>query len=208
MNPQFSAHGLGLWRGGRRLCQGLAFSLEPGEALQVKGANGSGKTSLLRVLAGLGRVDEGEVQWAGESIRRNADHRASLLYLAHANGLKAHLSPRENYVFYQSITDNSSEITADEALSRFGLAEVSDRPCAYLSMGQKRRAALARLLASRARLWLLDEPLTSLDAEGVELVSELLKAHLKQKGLAVMATHQPLPGSAISLRTLELGAVA
>ncbi|HEV7164408.1 MAG TPA: cytochrome c biogenesis heme-transporting ATPase CcmA [Gammaproteobacteria bacterium] len=206
MNPQFSAHGLGLWRGGRRLCQGLSFSLEPGEALQLRGANGSGKTSLLRVLAGLGRVDEGEVRWAGELIRGSADHRASLLYLAHANGLKAHLSPRENYIFYQSITDNSSEITADEALVRFGLIDVSDRPCAYLSMGQKRRAALARLLATRSRLWLLDEPLTSLDAAGADLVADLLKAHLKQKGLVVLATHQPLPGKGIPLRSLELGA--
>jgi heme exporter protein A len=206
MKPQLSADGLGLWRGGRRLCSGLSFSLQAGEALQLKGANGAGKTSLLRVLAGLGRIDEGDVRWQGEPLVRNGDHRAALIYLAHANGLKSHLSPRENYVFYQSITGSSSGTTAEEALSRFGLSDEIDRPCGNLSMGQKRRAALARLLASKARLWLLDEPLTSLDTGGVILVGELLQNHLAQGGVAVVATHQPLPGGeGLALKTLELG---
>jgi heme exporter protein A len=206
MNHQLSANGLGLWRGGHRLCSGLGFSLQTGEALQLKGANGTGKTSVLRVLAGLGRVDEGEVYWQGEPLAWNSDHRTSLLYLAHANGLKSHLTPRENYVFYQSITASSSEITADDALGRFGLTAESDRPCGNLSMGQKRRAALARLLASKAALWLLDEPLTSLDAAGAALVGDLLREHLSRGGLAVLATHQPLPGEGLPLKNLELGA--
>lgn len=206
MNPQLSVHDLGLWRGGRRLCQGLSFGVGAGEGLQIKGANGSGKTSLLRALAGLGRVDEGEVRWQGEPLRSSAEHRAALSYLAHANGLKNHLSPRENYNFYQSVKDSSSEITADEALSRFGLADVADRPCAYLSMGQKRRAALTRLLAAKTRLWLLDEPLTSLDTAGAELVAALLERHLGEGGLAVLATHQPMPGR-IPLREIGIGEV-
>ena len=207
MTPELAAEGLGLWRGGRRLCQGLAFGLQAGEALQILGANGSGKTSLLRVLAGLGRVDEGEIRWRGDPLRSSPEYQSSLSYLAHANGLKAHLSPRENYIFYQSISSTSSEIPADEALGRFGLAELKDRPCAYLSMGQKRRAALARLLAVRSRLWLLDEPLTSLDVAGAELVTGLLERHLGGGGLAVLATHQPLPGR-LSLRELTLGGAA
>lgn len=207
MTPQLSVHDLGLWRGGRRLCQGLSFGVGAGEALQIKGANGSGKTSLLRALAGLGRVDEGEVRWQGEPLRSSSDHRRALSYLAHANGLKIHLSPRENYNFYQSVTDTSSGMTAGEALSRFGLADVADRPCAYLSMGQKRRAALARLLAVKTRLWLLDEPLTSLDTAGGELVSALLERHLGEGGLVVLATHQPLPGR-LHLREIGMGEAA
>src|SRR5690348_10450730 len=166
MTPRLSAHDLGLWRGGRRLCQGLSFELGAGEALQIRGTNGSGKTSLLRVLTGLGRLDEGEVRWQGELLGKSAGYRASLCYIAHSNGLKAHLSPRENYSLYQSLAADPSSVTAHEALTRFGLTEVAERPCAYLSMGQRRRAALARLMAVKAQLWLLDEPLTSLDAEG------------------------------------------
>ena len=141
------------------------------------------------------------------ALAKSEGYRASLCYIAHANGLKAHLSPRENYSFYQSFTWNSSEITANEALARFGLAEVADRPCAYLSMGQRRRAALSRLLAVKARLWLLDEPLTSLDTEGGKLVAELLGRHLAAGGLAVYATHQALPGPG-ALREIEMGALA
>ena len=207
MTLQLSAHGLGLWRGGRRLCQGLSFELRAGEALQIKGANGSGKTSLLRALAGLGRVDEGELRWQGVALAQSPEYRSGLSYLAHANGLKAHLSPRENYIFYQSITKYPSEITADAALTRLGLAEVADRACAYLSMGQKRRAALARLLAVKSRLWLLDEPLTSLDVAGAELVTMFLERHLGDGGLAVLATHQPLPGR-LTLRGIDMGAPA
>jgi heme exporter protein A len=197
------ARSLGLWRGERCLCRDLSFRLAEGGILQFVGPNGSGKTSLMRAVAGVGRLDEGELLWNGKPANRSDEYRAKLQYLGHHTGLKSHLSPTENYVFYQSIAECSSEIGAEDALSRCGVTEPADRPVATLSMGQRRRAALARLLAAKAKLWLLDEPLTSLDADGVGLVSELLKSHVAGGGMAILATHQPLPG--IEAQRLELG---
>ena len=206
---QLSAHDLGLWRGDRCLCRGLSFTLESGSILQLAGPNGSGKTSLMRAVAGVGRVDEGEIRWDGQAIRRSETYRDSLAYLGHHNGLKQHLSPIENYVFYQSIAEYSSETGAKEALDSFGLSgEVQDRPTGLLSMGQKRRAALARLLAVKARLWLLDEPLTSLDVDGIAFMTGLLARHLKEGGMALLATHQAIALDGIRLNKLELGVTA
>ena len=204
MKTQLTARGLGLWRGERRLCEELSFVVEAGSILQLAGPNGSGKTSLLRVIAGIGRLDEGGIQWDGEPVR-SSRYRDNLLYLGHQNGLKNHLSATENYNFYQSVTGYTSEIRASEALSRCGLEGLVDRPVALLSMGQRRRAALARLLAVRAKLWLLDEPLTSLDSDGITLVTGLLNAHLSNGGMAILATHQPLAVEGAPLQRLELG---
>jgi len=208
MTFELTARGLGLWRGERCLCRDLSFSLEAGTVLQLAGPNGSGKTSLMRAVAGIGRLDEGELSWNGKPVRGSDEFRADLLYLGHHNGLKNHLSSLENYNFYQSITAYSSEITAKDALIRCGIAELSDRPVALLSMGQKRRAALARLLATRAKLWLLDEPLTSLDIDGIGLVTDLLKKNVAQGGMALLATHQPLAVEGLPVRRLELGRAA
>ena len=199
----FEANGLGLWRGERCLCRGLSFRLGPGETLQFAGPNGSGKTSLMRAVAGVGRLDEGDLLWEGEPVRSSDAYRNGLLYLGHQTALKSHLTATENYLFYQSIAGYSSEIGAKEALGRCGVTEPADRTVATLSMGQRRRAALARLLGVKAKLWLLDEPLTSLDVDGVGLVSELLKSHAAAGGMAILATHQTLPG--IEAQRLQLG---
>ncbi|MGE5624250.1 MAG: cytochrome c biogenesis heme-transporting ATPase CcmA [Bacillota bacterium] len=206
MTLELKAQGLTLWRGDRCLIRGLSFAVGSGRVLHLAGPNGAGKTSLLRALAGLGRLDEGHVLWNGTPIRGSAEYRRELCYLGHSNALKSHLTTSENIHFYQSIEANSSENTTDEILDRLGLLQVADRPCGLLSMGQRRRTALARLLIGRARLWLLDEPLSSLDAAGVALVDELLRAHAKAGGLAVLATHQPLALDGVPVQRLELEA--
>ena len=206
MTVRLTAQNVTLWRGERCLCRDLNLEIESGEALQLTGPNGSGKTSLLRALTGLGRVDEGEVSWNGAPLRRSEDFRSARVYLAHANGIKLHLTPRENFTLYQSLGGYAEGLTVDSAMERAGLVKQAGLPCGLLSMGQRRRVALTRLFDTRAGLWLLDEPLTSLDADGIALVAELVQAHLQRGGIAVFATHQPLPG--IATRTLSLGAIA
>ena len=208
MTLKLKAENLGLWRGERCLCRGVSFALEGGALLQLVGPNGSGKTSLMRAVAGIGRLDEGSLRWGEEPVRQPSAYQGQLAYIGHHNGLKHHLNSIENYDFYQSIAMYSSEIKANEALGSFGLAQVLDRPVALLSMGQKRRAALARLLAVKAQLWLLDEPLSSLDSAGVSFVTALLRRHLEQGGSAVITTHQNLDLGSLPVQKLELGIAA
>jgi heme exporter protein A len=208
--PRLAAHGLACERGERLLFRQIAFTVSPGELLLVQGANGQGKTSLLRLLAGLGRADAGEVRWRGEPIARCRDtYHREMAYLAHANGIKDELDPAENLRFKDGLHGRAFDADRARAtLERMGLARCLDLPCRALSFGQRRRVALSALLLADARLWILDEPLTGLDVQAVALVEGLIGEHLRGGGLVVATTHQPLNVADAGVRRLQLGRAA
>ncbi len=189
--PSLQAKNLTLTRGGRLLFANLDFSIARGEALVLRGANGSGKTSLLRVLAGLTMADDGVISWddapwkSASSVRR-----ANVLYLGHANALKDELTAAENLA--DGLGFDGMTISAENqhrALERVGLMARRDLPARRLSQGQKRRIGLARLLLTQKPLWLLDEPTNALDADGVALFTDIVDEHLARGGMACIATH-------------------
>jgi heme exporter protein A len=196
------AQGLSFSRGGRRVFEGVGFELHAGQLLQVLGANGSGKTSLLRVLGGLLPADEGELCWGGEPVRSGEpEFLQAVAYLGHANGIDADLSAAENLRFaarMAGVDDSPARVT--DALRAMGLDPASRAPVRTLSQGQRRRVALARLALLRRTLWLLDEPVSSLDAASGERFFAQLADHLRQGGMAVVATHELLPGASQTLQ--------
>ena len=188
-----TAHRLTCVRGTRPLFAGVDFAVRPGSWAHVRGANGAGKTSLLRILAGLSHPDEGEVRWNGEKIG-NEDFRRELLYLGHRAAVKEDLSAVENLEF--SAAMDGVELTrdqADDALRLFGLAGREDLPVRFLSAGQKRRVLLAQTVARPAKLWILDEPFTALDVKAVDFLSNLVAQHVQAGGMAVLTSHQAIP---------------
>ncbi len=193
-------------RGDHRLFSGLNFTLDPGQIMQVQGANGSGKTSLLRTLCGFMAAEEGEIVWRGVNISElDEDYFAELLYLGHLNAIKDELSALENLLISAGLSGlDIDEQEAVTALRRMGLRGRERLPTKVLSQGQRRRVALARLLVSNARLWILDEPLTALDVGAVALVQELIAAHLEQEGMVIFTTHQPLQVPGMEMRDLLL----
>ncbi len=181
--------------GFRTLFSSLDLRIAPGRWTMLVGANGSGKTTLLRAIAGLARPLSGEIRWRGRPRRDDERWRADCLYQGHAAGWKDALDVRENLAMQWALDGVEADAAAiDEAIERAGLARQAALPFARLSAGQRRRVSLARLSRSSSRpLWLLDEPGTALDADGLRLLAALLDAHLHAGGLALVATHQPLP---------------
>jgi heme exporter protein A len=184
-------------RSGRLVFEGLSFTLVPGEALIVTGRNGAGKSSLLALLAGRLRADAGAIRadGIGESTLAECLH-----LVGHRDALKSALTAEENLAFARDILGTPA-LSPLEALDAVGLAHAATLPVAYLSAGQRRRVALARLLVAHRLLWLLDEPTSALDAASQEILLHLMTAHLAGGGLIVAATHAPLPiGGAKELR--------
>ena len=208
--PQNQLHvaGLACQRGDRRLFDGLDFSLQSGELLYLRGHNGSGKTTLLRTLAGLLQAEDGEIRWNGEAIHKvRQEFHAELLYLGHLNGLKGDLSAVENLRIDSALRGQPmSEQDAWQVLSDIGLRGHEDLPTRYLSQGQKRRVALARLWFNRAALWILDEPFSALDVAAVDTLQQVIRAHLERGGMVILTTHQEVELTAGQAQTLELGA--
>ncbi len=193
-------------RGDHRLFSGLSFSLHPGEIMQVQGANGSGKTSLLRTLCGFIMPDAGEIRWRGKLVTDlGEDYHAELIYLGHLNAIKDELSALENLQMSAGLAGYTvTEQQALAALHRMGLRRREHLPVRVLSQGQRRRVALARLLIGDAHLWILDEPLTALDVGAVGLMQELIGEHLSKGGMAIFTTHQPLQVVGVQTRQLAL----
>ena len=190
-------------RGECRVFAGLSFSLPPGGALVLTGANGSGKTSLLRLLAGLISPAAGRLVWGSAPIEHDpATHRARLHYVGHQDGVKPDLTPRETLAFWAALRGFRTP-RLDEALGAFALAPVADWPCRWLSAGQRRRLALARLCATTAPLWLLDEPISALDQDNQTRLEEVIVAHRADGGRVVVATHMPIEIAAAARLVLD-----
>jgi heme exporter protein A len=185
---------LHLWRGDRHLLQGVGFDVRAGQALQLLWPNGTGKTSLLRCIAGFLYAEGGEVLWDGQPVARDRESfNRELAYLGHEPALKGDLSAGENLRFSLALRYRVDAAQMQAALQAAGLAHLDPRqPVRSFSAGQRKRVALARLSLWRARLWLLDEPATNLDAAGQAVLTDFLAQHFAAGGAAIIATHQAL----------------
>ena len=193
-------------RGARRLFTNLNFTIGCGELIELRGPNGSGKTSLLRILCGLATPAAGEVRWHGQGIRKlGEEYFASVAYLGHQNAVKDELTAIENLKISSAVAGSTlSNGEAGEILARVGLSQQQNLPARVLSAGQRRRLGMTRLLASPAKLWILDEVLTSLDDTAMNLSREFIAKHLQKDGVAIVATHQDLDLAVPKIQQLRL----
>ena len=191
-------------RDDRVLFRDLSFSARAGEVIQIKGSNGSGKTTLLRVICGLNDNYHGALKWFNEPIEDNQDDfYSSLIYLGHQVGVNKVLTPVENLRWSVGLRENVTSESIYQALAEIGLRGFEDSQCFSLSAGQQQRVSLSKLLLGTAIIWILDEPFTTLDVDGVQLLEKLLGDHARKGGVALVTTHHEL--SLPDLKILELG---
>lgn len=192
-------------RGERELFRDLSFALTGGDVLQIHGANGSGKTTILRILAGLTQPDQGDILWNSDNIKQDmAGYLANIRYSGHLTGIKLELSPLENLRYAVGIQGGDTAMPIEQALDEINLFGFEHEPARTLSAGQRRRIALARLLVSPGRLWLLDEPHTSLDNAGMQILQSILHQHLDSGGMIIMASHTPIELHEKNIHSLQL----
>lgn len=192
-------------RGDRQLFNDLSFVLRQGQLLHITGANGSGKTTLLRALCGLTQPASGQILWQGTSIRDLAeDYNQHLTYIGHPNAVNGELTALENLGVYAKLWGDLDQALIRQVLSQAGLSSESHLPAKLLSQGQKRRIALARLLVTKTPLWILDEPMTALDANTIAHVGEVVASHLKNDGMIVITSHQTLKFEISIMNTIAL----
>ncbi|MSO64567.1 MAG: heme ABC exporter ATP-binding protein CcmA [Alphaproteobacteria bacterium] len=191
-----AASNLACTRGDRAVFAGLSFVVPTGRVLVVRGANGAGKTSLLRIIAGIVGPTDGQLTWQGTDVGTLAEaYRAHVSYVAHLDAIKPALTVAENLVHWAKLRAGTGTVAA--ALSALGIERLAELPARFLSAGQRRRVALARLLVVDAPLWVLDEPTVSLDDAGVDLLGRAMEGHLGRGGLIVATTHVDLPVAAV-----------
>jgi heme exporter protein A len=187
-----SARDIHVWRGDRQVLRGVSLEISAGQVVHVAGANGVGKTTLLRVLAGLLTAEQGGVAWQGRPITADyGAYSATLAYLGHSDALKADFTAHENLTLEVGLRRKTNAAEIDDALTRVGLAGCRDLPARVLSAGQRRRLAMARVMLAAAALWILDEPFTNLDHVGVLLLSGVIAEQLDAGGAVIIAAHQP-----------------
>lgn len=193
-----TCHNLRAIRGEKLLFDHLGFTLKPGMALVLRGANGCGKTTLLRMLAGLMPPSAGTITWQKKSVYHNAEYNEVMAYIGHNNALKRELSVYDNLQYWAAL--HGTEMLVPAAIQFFGLLAMSEMPVGQLSAGWQRRVALARLLAIPSLIWLLDEPAANLDMEGVEMLEGLIATRIKQGGIVVLSSHaHTLPAQTATL---------
>lgn len=193
-------------RGERPLFDGLGFRLDSGQLLHLRGANGAGKTSLLRLLCGLSRPEAGQILWNATPIDVQAEvFRQDLFYLGHHNALQEALTVDDNLAFYAALAGaEPNAADTGSALERMGLRGCQRRLVRHLSQGQKRRVALSRLMLNRASLWVLDEPFVALDQNSITLLAGVIAVHLQVGGMAVLTSHQQVDIPGATAQALEL----